>query len=676
MTCPRCRRPMRELALPSHKGVSVTVEQCGECRLVWFDRFESVHLDALGWVRLLREMEWAAQQPLAEADIERVACPICAGVLKPVHNRSRFGLFAALECPHGHGHLHSHAGLLAERGLVRSPGVAEWRALRQDQLALHCLNCGAPASAQGDQCRHCRSPLLVVDLPRLAHSLKPRAELMAALPASPGRHASWACRGCGAPLDPARETECGRCRHPVVAHDLPDIHPLLDVAEALLAELAAAEAKRLARYPSTQRRAAPAVEAPPRPPSRWQRAMLGGWTPLLMAGLLTVVTLGAGLWGGLEVADTALQALRAQRLGRGAGTHWIWLEAHRLAAPADTAERHALRQGLFDVHLRQAEGEAVPPTLTVGQLLDGAWPPRPASVNDWPGRWARLISRQLRPVRGQAGLPDIEDTRWPHHRWYEEAPGLWLEERRGAAPIWALTVENGGPLAWPTGEVSLRMSIREAPDLTWRCRPAAGTVPVLAPGQRATWVCRPQAFDPEEARWRLAVASIEGGAPQLTWHDGLLASDTSLSAATDRWAADAAGGSARLQAFLRRHGLAGSSTANPAVPLVQTEQEAPPAISLAERWGWFYATSPRLALSLAVLGVLVSFCAIARIAGERRAYGVAIVAGGMVCFKAGWGEGAASVLVIAMYLAITLMATFVLGFCYRSYRAVFFTRRE
>ena len=81
-----------------------------------------------------------------------------------------------------------------------------------------------------------------------------------------------------------------------------------------------------------------------------------------------------------------------------------------------------------------------------------------------------------------------------------------------------------------------------------------------------------------------------------------------------------------------------------------------------------------MALGLAVLGVVVVFCALARILGERRAYGVAAFAGAVVSFRAGWGDGAASVLVIAMYLAVTLVAVFALGFLYRSYRAVFFTR--
>jgi len=45
---------MRPLRLSSHRTRPVTVDHCADCRLVWFDAFESVRLDGYGWVRLLR----------------------------------------------------------------------------------------------------------------------------------------------------------------------------------------------------------------------------------------------------------------------------------------------------------------------------------------------------------------------------------------------------------------------------------------------------------------------------------------------------------------------------------------------------------------------------------------------------------------------------------------------
>ncbi|HSW24328.1 MAG TPA: zf-TFIIB domain-containing protein, partial [Burkholderiaceae bacterium] len=172
IACPRCTTPMQPLRLSSHQQQPVVVDHCPDCRLVWFDRFESVRLDGQGWVRLLREMQAGTERPLADARRARPGCPACAQPLKAVRNRTRFGLFAALECPERHGHLHSHSGLLAERGLVRPLGLAERRALAQERHRICCLNCGAPATRSDDNCSYCGTALVVIDLPRLSHSLR------------------------------------------------------------------------------------------------------------------------------------------------------------------------------------------------------------------------------------------------------------------------------------------------------------------------------------------------------------------------------------------------------------------------------------------------------------------------------------------------------------------------
>ena len=40
-------------------------------------------------------------------DVE-LACPQCHDPLRAVHNLTRFGRFAAVECQRGHGHLQTH----------------------------------------------------------------------------------------------------------------------------------------------------------------------------------------------------------------------------------------------------------------------------------------------------------------------------------------------------------------------------------------------------------------------------------------------------------------------------------------------------------------------------------------------------------------------------------------
>lgn len=247
LACPRCAAPMSHLALAGHGARPVVVDHCATCRLVWFDALESVQLSGLGWVRLLRELQRGApHEPVAPMPDAPLQCPSCRAALKAVHNRTRFGRFPALECPQRHGHLHGHAGVLAERGLVRPLLPAERRALAQEHRVLDCFNCGARCDGSTEQCSYCASPLVVIDLPRLADALLRRPSDESASPAPDGVPLAWSCRGCGQPLDPSRQVACGSCGHAVVAPSLIDLNPLLSAIETRLrqAEVAARPHRR------------------------------------------------------------------------------------------------------------------------------------------------------------------------------------------------------------------------------------------------------------------------------------------------------------------------------------------------------------------------------------------------------------------------------------------------
>jgi hypothetical protein len=234
-TCPQCRAEMTQRRLHAHTGRTVLIDHCAACRLVWFDTLESVQLAGLGWVELLRELSRGEALPPAASRPPTVGCPVCAAALKTVHNRTRWGHFPALECPMGHGHLQSDAGLLAERGLVRPLLPPERGAIRAQQRVLHCLSCGAVAEAHLDAdteaCGYCASPLLVIDLPRLAHALRQRGVDGDATPRADGVPMRWPCQACGTALDPTQSAACPQCGAGVVAPALGDLKPLLDTAE-------------------------------------------------------------------------------------------------------------------------------------------------------------------------------------------------------------------------------------------------------------------------------------------------------------------------------------------------------------------------------------------------------------------------------------------------------------
>lgn len=223
---------MRAVPLEGHYGPKVPTDLCPHCNLVWFDEFESVRLSGLGWVGLLREMQAAVAGAFTGPLKTSLGCPRCAAALKPVHNLTRFGRFAALECPSRHGHLQTFSLLLAERGMVRALTRADWQALQQEKREAACLNCGARVAPGHDRCAHCDSPLVAIDMPRLMAALLVRhAEPLAYEGAE---RVAWTCRGCGAALAPNETARCEHCHHPVVVPSFVDLKPLLDTVEPLL----------------------------------------------------------------------------------------------------------------------------------------------------------------------------------------------------------------------------------------------------------------------------------------------------------------------------------------------------------------------------------------------------------------------------------------------------------
>lgn len=270
--CPQCRATMAPLRLRTHSGRTVLVDHCSPCRLVWFDTLESVQLAGLGWVELLREMSRGelraaapdaastaapttaqatnpAANPATTPRPPTLGCPVCARPLKTVHNRTRWGRYPMQECPAGHGHVQSDAGLLAERGLVRPLLPPERSALRLQKRVLHCLSCGArvEGEAESDLCAWCTTPLLVVDLPRLAHALRQRGVAGEDTPPPDGAPLRWPCHACGHTLDPTRSAACPQCGAGVLAPAFSDLLPLLDAAEH--------ELRAVANHPPRPRRA-------------------------------------------------------------------------------------------------------------------------------------------------------------------------------------------------------------------------------------------------------------------------------------------------------------------------------------------------------------------------------------------------------------------------------------
>lgn len=236
--CPRCRTAMVVLRPASHDRTEV--DQCAACALVWFDPLEFDGLDRVAWVQLLLATADAQRHAEQPAPAGRWSCPDCAQPLQAVQGVTRHGRHGGLACPQGHGHVHGVGALLASRGLLRAPDLAERAALGRRGGSWPCLSCGAPVAAADEHCRYCTRPVLCIDVPRLALALGADDEAAAAQrrPASADAPAhGWSCHGCGQLLDPTSQPACPHCGLALQSPRLADLQPLLLHAQQRLQRL-------------------------------------------------------------------------------------------------------------------------------------------------------------------------------------------------------------------------------------------------------------------------------------------------------------------------------------------------------------------------------------------------------------------------------------------------------
>ena len=242
-------------------GHRIEICHCQACGLSWFDPLDFSALGREAWVGLLRLLATSPRNaPTSPPTLGEGTCPRCSRPLVARAEQTQFGRYTSHACPQGHGHAQRASALLSSRGLFRPLQLAERVALATERRQLDCLTCGAAMDGGAEHCSFCRSPATVLDIPRLsiALGLIDEAALDRIRPRSADVDApvqTWACRGCGHPLDPTRQARCAQCAHPVLVPALSDLLPLLIAAEARLLKLAQANgASALSGLPAVQRR--------------------------------------------------------------------------------------------------------------------------------------------------------------------------------------------------------------------------------------------------------------------------------------------------------------------------------------------------------------------------------------------------------------------------------------
>ena len=227
---------MQRLALDGHYGRQVEIDLCAPCHLVWFDAIESARLAGTGMLGLLGTMADAQREP--HRVLKRDArCARCAGALKPVHNRSRWGPTLQLECLRRHGAYQTFAQFLSEKGLVRPLSSADRAALIKRGEGLHCLNCGAEMAQDDQRCSYCDGSPGMIDIARLARALDPEGATEShAVHATRAEHAALQCLCCGAALPKSQGLQCAQCGATLAVGQLSQAHRAVSVLEQALRE--------------------------------------------------------------------------------------------------------------------------------------------------------------------------------------------------------------------------------------------------------------------------------------------------------------------------------------------------------------------------------------------------------------------------------------------------------
>jgi len=202
---------MQRLALSGHYQGTVELDLCPACDMVWFDLSETARLSGPGLLALIDAMARSHALPheLLRADAR---CPRCAGALRTVQNRSRWGQSSQLQCVERDGAYQSFAQFLQEKGLLRPMSRLDRAKLLRDKGRIDCVNCGAALAVDDERCSFCRSVPSLLDVARLARAVDPSEALeRQAVHGTPERQSALQCAACGAAQPRDEAIRCSQC---------------------------------------------------------------------------------------------------------------------------------------------------------------------------------------------------------------------------------------------------------------------------------------------------------------------------------------------------------------------------------------------------------------------------------------------------------------------------------
>lgn len=160
------------------------IDACPSCRLLWFDQSESTNLTpraVLGLFEYIGKTTGVAPTSLAS----RFNCPRCQNPLDFTNDIQRTTRFTYWRCSINHGRLISFNQFLREKNFIRTPSPAELARLREAVKQISCSQCGGPIDLANDNaCRHCGTPIAMIDPESVAKAIHELTSLPSGTPPS------------------------------------------------------------------------------------------------------------------------------------------------------------------------------------------------------------------------------------------------------------------------------------------------------------------------------------------------------------------------------------------------------------------------------------------------------------------------------------------------------------
>jgi hypothetical protein len=169
-----CAAEMEDEVLDARLGLTVSIDICRACQVLWFDPHEDLQLAPSSVLKLsqliTRQADASSAPGSAAAAASSPACPRCGLRLLETQDQQRATKFEYFRCARGDGRLITFFNFLLEKDFIHPLSPEQIDELRQRNIqVISCSKCGAPVDlTRGPTCAHCGAALSMLDVGKMA----------------------------------------------------------------------------------------------------------------------------------------------------------------------------------------------------------------------------------------------------------------------------------------------------------------------------------------------------------------------------------------------------------------------------------------------------------------------------------------------------------------------------